>query len=75
MLVCVLLHLQKISIILSQTCLHVASEHGAVENVTLMLAHGADLLAQDDHGLTALDIAEQAEHEACMEVLKQAASK
>lgn len=40
-----------------------------------MLVHGADLLAQDDHGLTALDIAEQAEHEPCMKVLKESAGK
>ncbi|KAB7496364.1 Leucine-rich repeat serine/threonine-protein kinase 1 [Armadillidium nasatum] len=56
-----------------RTCLHVAAEHGAVNNISLLLAHGADLLAQDDHGLTALDIAEQAEHEPCMKLLKESA--
>ena len=58
-----------------QTALHLASEHGAVENIKMLLTHGADLLTKDNNGLTALDIAEQADHGACMDVLKSAASK
>lgn len=56
-----------------QTCLHIASEHGAVDNVRMLLDHGADLLAKDANGLTALDLAEQGEHTQCMTVLKNAA--
>ncbi|XP_069996236.1 uncharacterized protein [Penaeus vannamei] len=56
-----------------RTCLHISSEHGAMENIRLLLDHGADLLAKDANGLTALDLAEQGEHTQCMAVLKNAA--
>ncbi|CAL4058692.1 unnamed protein product, partial [Meganyctiphanes norvegica] len=57
----------------ARTCLHVAAEHGALENIRLILDHGADLIAKDANGLTALDLAEQGEHTTCMQVLKNAA--
>lgn len=44
-----------------------------MENIRLLLDHGADLLAKDANGLTALDLAEQGEHTQCMAVLKNAA--
>ena len=49
--------------------------HGALNNVKLLMDYGADLLAQDSGGLTALDLAEQGEHQHCMEVLRKAAGK
>lgn len=62
-----------IKVFIFQTCLHIASEHGAVGNIRMLLDHGADLLAKDANGLTALDLAEQGEHTHCMTVLKNAA--
>jgi len=53
----------------------VSSEHGYVSNVKLLLAHGADLVARDNNGLTPLDIAEKSEHVECMMVLKQTAGE
>lgn len=58
-----------------QTPLHVCSEHGFVANVMLLVAHKGNLVAQDNTGLTPLDIAEKGEHVECMQVLKQAAGK
>ncbi|XP_021920937.1 leucine-rich repeat serine/threonine-protein kinase 1 isoform X3 [Zootermopsis nevadensis] len=57
----------------NRTPLHVSSEHGYVSNVKLLLAHGADLVARDNSGLTPLDIAEKCEHMQCMLILKQTA--
>jgi ankyrin repeat protein len=53
----------------------VSSEHGYVSNVKLLLAHGADLMARDNSGLTPLDIAEKGEHIQCMLILKQTAGE
>lgn len=44
-----------------------------MENIRLLLDHGADLLAKDANGMTALDLAEYGDHEQCMAVLKGAA--
>lgn len=52
-----------------------SSEHGYISNVKLLLAHGADLVARDNNGLTSLDIAEKSEHVECMLVLKETAGK
>lgn len=56
-----------------QTPLHVCSEHGFVNNIILLVQNGADLMAKDANGLTALDIAEKSEHAECMKILKKAA--
>ena len=58
-----------------KTALQTAALQGALQNVELLLEFGADLLAQDDNGQTALDLAEQGEHTACMKVLMNAAGK
>lgn len=57
----------------SRTPLHVCSEHGFVNNIVLLVQNGADLMAKDANGLTALDIAEKSEHAECMKILKKAA--
>lgn len=57
----------------SRTPLHVCSEHGFVNNIILLVQNGADLMAKDANGLTALDIAEKSEHAECMKILKKAA--
>lgn len=58
-----------------QTALHVCAEHGFVGNVMMLLAHNADLTAQDGTGLTPLDLADKGEHADCMQVLKEAAGE
>ncbi|KAL1122208.1 hypothetical protein AAG570_003613 [Ranatra chinensis] len=57
----------------NRTALHVCAEHGFSDNVELLVQHGADLMAKDANGFTALDIAEKCDHSKCMEILKQAA--
>ena len=51
-----------------RTPLHIAAEHGHVENVRLLVEAGANLLARDHLGLTAMDLAEKSEHKESMEV-------
>ena len=51
-----------------RTPLHVAAEHGHAENAELLVSFGANLLARDHLGLTAMDLAEKGEHKECMEV-------
>ena len=58
-----------------QTCLHIAADHGALENIRLLLDYGADLLAKDANGLTPLDRADQGQHLHCMDLLKHAAGE
>lgn len=55
-----------------RTALHVASEHGHSENVRLLVEHGSSLLARDNLGLTAMDLAEKGDHQECMKVGKSA---
>jgi hypothetical protein len=40
-----------------ETALHGAAQHGSNAIITFLVAHGADLQAQDANGRTALDIA------------------
>uniref|UniRef100_T1HIN4 non-specific serine/threonine protein kinase n=1 Tax=Rhodnius prolixus TaxID=13249 RepID=T1HIN4_RHOPR len=57
----------------NKTPLHVCAEHGFLNNIILLVQNGADLMAKDANGLTALDIAEKSEHTECMNILKKAA--
>lgn len=52
-----------------------SAQHGLGGNVKLLVAHGADLLARDSGGLTALDLAEQGQHHECMQILQEAAGE
>ncbi len=58
-----------------RTALHVAAEHGHAVNISVLVEAGASMLIRDHLGLTALDVAEKAEHEECMLVLRAAADK
>ena len=55
--------------------LHLASEHGHVANLRILIAAGADLLAKDGLGLTSLDLADKADHQECMAVLREAVDR
>ncbi|KFB52135.1 hypothetical protein ZHAS_00020459 [Anopheles sinensis] len=57
----------------SKTALHLSAEHGHVSNIKVLLDAGASFIAKDRNGLTALDLAERSGHEACVELLKEAA--
>ncbi|XP_014247457.1 leucine-rich repeat serine/threonine-protein kinase 1 [Cimex lectularius] len=57
----------------NKTPLHVCAEHGFVNNIQLLVQHGADLMAKEANGLTALDLAEKSEQIECMKILKKAA--
>ncbi|KAF4523571.1 hypothetical protein B566_EDAN014882, partial [Ephemera danica] len=54
--------------------LHVSCEHGCVNNVRTLLEYGAKLGARDGNSRTALDLAEAADHQECMQVLQQVAA-
>ncbi|CAH0390191.1 unnamed protein product [Bemisia tabaci] len=56
----------------NRTPLHLCAEYGFINNIMLLLAHKADLLAEDGCGLTPLSIAEKGEHVECVTILKQA---
>ena len=58
-----------------RTALHIASEHGHEDNVRLLLEAGANLLIRDSLGLTALDLAEKADHQEVMTVLQDKAKE
>ena len=58
-----------------RTALHVAAEHGHASNLSILVEGGASMTIRDHLGLTALDVAEKAEHEECMIVLRAAADK
>lgn len=60
---------------LSQTALHFSAEHGHVSNIRVLLDAGASFVAKDRNGLTALDLAERSGHEACVQLLKDAAGE
>jgi hypothetical protein len=51
--------------------LHIASEHGHTENVRLLVDQGANLLARDHLGLTAMDLAEKSEHKEAMQARRK----
>ncbi|XP_062537326.1 leucine-rich repeat serine/threonine-protein kinase 1 isoform X2 [Armigeres subalbatus] len=57
----------------NKTALHLSAEHGHVSNVQVLLAADASFVAKDKNGLTALDLAERSGHDACVELLKEAA--
>ncbi|XP_058127857.1 leucine-rich repeat serine/threonine-protein kinase 1 [Anopheles ziemanni] len=57
----------------NKTALHLSAEHGHVSNIKVLLDAGASFIAKDRNGLTALDLAERSGHEACVELLKEAA--
>uniref|UniRef100_A0A182JJD1 ANK_REP_REGION domain-containing protein n=1 Tax=Anopheles atroparvus TaxID=41427 RepID=A0A182JJD1_ANOAO len=59
----------------NKTALHLSAEHGHVSNIKVLLDAGASFIAKDSNGLTALDLAERSGHEACVELLKEAAGK
>ncbi|GFU01979.1 ANK_REP_REGION domain-containing protein [Trichonephila clavipes] len=56
-----------------KTPLHIASENGHLDIARLLLDYEADILAKDSSGLTAMDLAEKADHPHVMELLKAAA--
>ncbi|KAF0297437.1 E3 ubiquitin-protein ligase XB3 [Amphibalanus amphitrite] len=56
-----------------RTALHLAAEHGHLDNVRLLLESGADLLLKDHCGLTAMDLAERGDHADCMQLLRETA--
>ena len=58
-----------------RTALHVAAEHGHSSNLSVLVESGASMTVRDHLGLTALDVAEKADHEECMIVLRAAADK
>lgn len=55
--------------------MHVAAEHGHASNLSVLVEAGASLLIRDHLGMTPLDVAEKAEHEESMIVLRAAADK
>uniref|UniRef100_A0A1S4G9X9 non-specific serine/threonine protein kinase n=1 Tax=Anopheles gambiae TaxID=7165 RepID=A0A1S4G9X9_ANOGA len=57
----------------NKTALHFSAEHGHVSNIRVLLDAGASFVAKDRNGLTALDLAERSGHEACVQLLKDAA--
>ncbi|ETN67521.1 Leucine-rich repeat kinase [Anopheles darlingi] len=57
----------------NKTALHLSAEHGHISNIRVLLDAGASFIAKDRNGLTPLDLAERGEHEACVELLKDAA--
>uniref|UniRef100_A0A182QR29 non-specific serine/threonine protein kinase n=1 Tax=Anopheles farauti TaxID=69004 RepID=A0A182QR29_9DIPT len=59
----------------NKTALHFSAEHGHVSNIRVLLDAGASFIAKDRNGLTALDLAERSGHEACVQLLKDAAAK
>ena len=54
-----------------RTALHVAAEHGHASNLSVLVESGASMTIRDHLGLTALDVAEKADHEECMIVLRK----
>uniref|UniRef100_A0A182VV89 non-specific serine/threonine protein kinase n=1 Tax=Anopheles minimus TaxID=112268 RepID=A0A182VV89_9DIPT len=58
----------------NKTALHFSAEHGHVSNIKVLLDAGASFIAKDRNGLTALDLAERSGHEACVQLLKDAAA-
>lgn len=58
-----------------QTPLHLSAEHGHEQNIKILLDSGASYTAKDINGLTALDLADRAGHENCLQILKEAAGK
>ena len=58
-----------------RTALHVAAEHGHASNLSILVEAGASMTIRDHLGMTALDVAEKADHEECMIVLRAAADK
>nr|XP_029716923.1 ankyrin repeat domain-containing protein 10-like [Aedes albopictus] len=59
----------------NKTALHLSAEHGHVNNVQVLLDAGASFVAKDRNGLTALDLAERSGHDACVNLLKEAAGE
>ena len=59
----------------NRTPLHIAAEHGHLVNLQSLVDAGADLLAKDSLGLTALDLADKADHSECMAVLRDAVDR
>lgn len=58
-----------------QTALHLSAEHGHVNNVRVLLDAGASFVVKDRNGLTAMDLADRSGHEACVNLLKEAAGE
>ncbi|GBL57842.1 hypothetical protein AVEN_100113-1, partial [Araneus ventricosus] len=56
-----------------KTPLHIAAENEHLDIARVLLEHDADILAKDSSGLTAMDLAEKADHPHVMELLKATA--
>ena len=56
-----------------QTALHIAAEHGHIENIKLLIEFNADLQIHDQNGNTPSDLAEQGGHDAACTELQKAA--
>lgn len=57
--------------ILDRTALHYAAQQAAMESAQLLIAHGADLEAEDWKGRTPLDLAEAAGSEAVARAIRE----
>ncbi|CAG9859264.1 unnamed protein product [Phyllotreta striolata] len=59
----------------NKTPLHLAAEHGHVQNILILLQHDGDISIRDINGMTAIDLAEKNRHAKCVMVLKEAADE
>lgn len=51
---------------------HTAAQHGDIELVRLLLAHGADPLRPTDDGKSPRDLARHGGHDGCVRLLEEA---
>ena len=55
-----------------KNCLHIAAERGFEEMVHILLEFNADIYSKDTNGFTAMDLAEQHQHQSVVDTLKSA---